>query len=54
MIASGATLHATITILKDWGVKKIIIMGIVGCKEGVEYLRRTHPGKINSYHMLIT
>jgi len=43
MLATGGSASATIGILKDWGVKKIKYIGILGAPEGVELLAKEHP-----------
>lgn len=43
MLATGGSAAATIKILKDWGVKKIKYMGILGAPEGIAYLTKEHP-----------
>jgi uracil phosphoribosyltransferase len=43
MLATGGSASATIGILKDWGVKKIKYVGILGAPEGVELLAKEHP-----------
>jgi len=42
MLATGGSAAATIKILKDWGVKKIKYMGILGAPEGIAYLSKEH------------
>lgn len=43
MLATGGSAVATISILKDWGVKKIKYIGILGAPEGVDHLNQAHP-----------
>jgi uracil phosphoribosyltransferase len=43
MLATGGSATATVGILKDWGVKKIKYMGILGAPEGIEHLSKNHP-----------
>lgn len=43
MLATGGSAAATVTILKEWGVKKIKYIGIIGAPEGIEHLSKTHP-----------
>jgi uracil phosphoribosyltransferase len=43
MLATGGSAAATVTILKEWGVKKIKYVGIIGAPEGIEHLSGTHP-----------
>lgn len=42
MLATGGSATATVSLLKDWGVKNIIYMGIIGAPEGIELLSTTH------------
>lgn len=43
MLATGGSAAATVDILKDWGVKKIKYIGILGAPEGIEHLSQRHP-----------
>lgn len=43
MLATGGSAVATIDILKQWGVKKIKFVGILGAPEGVARLHEAHP-----------
>lgn len=43
MLATGGSATATVGILKDWGVKNIKYMGILGAPEGIEFLSKSHP-----------
>jgi uracil phosphoribosyltransferase len=43
MLATGGSATATIDILKDWGVKRIKYVGLLGAPEGVEALHDKHP-----------
>lgn len=43
MLATGGSATATVSILKEWGVKKIKYMGIIGSPEGIEMLSKAHP-----------
>ena len=43
MLATGGSAAATITILKNWGVKKIKYIGIIGAPEGIAHLSKEHP-----------
>lgn len=43
MLATGGSAVATIDILKEWGVKSIKYIGILGAPEGVENLSKHHP-----------
>lgn len=43
MLATGGSATATIEILKEWGVKRIKYVGILGAPEGVEAMQTQHP-----------
>jgi uracil phosphoribosyltransferase len=43
MLATGGSAAATIDILKNWGVKRIKYIGLIGAPEGVAHLTKTHP-----------
>lgn len=43
MLATGGSATATVSLLKAWGVKNIVYMGILGAPEGIELLSKTHP-----------
>lgn len=43
MLATGGSATATIDILKDWGVKRIKYVGILGAPEGIQRLQKDHP-----------
>lgn len=43
MLATGGSAAATVSILKDWGVKKIRYIGLLGAPEGIRYLAEQHP-----------
>lgn len=43
MLATGGSATATISLLKNWGVKKIKFMGLIGAPEGITLLHETHP-----------
>ena len=43
MLASGGSASKAIEILKDKGATDIRYIGLVGCPEGVERLRKDHP-----------
>lgn len=43
MLATGGSATATVSILKNWGVKKIKYIGIIGSPEGIEMLSKAHP-----------
>jgi uracil phosphoribosyltransferase len=43
MLATGGSAVATVDILKQWGVKRIKFMGLIGAPEGIENMQRNHP-----------
>ena len=43
MLATGGSASATVDILKNWGVKRIKYVGIIGAPEGIERLQTDHP-----------
>jgi uracil phosphoribosyltransferase len=43
MLATGGSAVATATILKQWGVKKIKFIGLIGAPEGISALQGAHP-----------
>jgi uracil phosphoribosyltransferase len=43
MLATGGSAAATISILKEWGVKKIKYIGLLGAPEGIAHLNKEHP-----------
>lgn len=43
MLATGGSAVATTDILKQWGVKKIKFVGIIGAPEGIRLMQDRHP-----------
>ena len=43
MLATGGSLAAAVTLLKEKGAKNIKVLSIVGVKEGVDKVLTTHP-----------
>ncbi len=43
MLATGGSAIATCTILKNWGVRRIKFVGLIGAPEGVKALNEAHP-----------
>jgi len=43
MLATGGSAVATTEILKNWGVKKIKFVGLIGAPEGIALMQATHP-----------
>jgi len=43
MLATGGSAVATIDILKNWGVKKIKFVGLIGAPEGINRVQAAHP-----------
>ena len=43
MLATGGSAVATIDIVKEWGIKQIKYVGILGAPEGVKQMQERHP-----------
>jgi uracil phosphoribosyltransferase len=43
MLATGGSAVATVDILKNWGVRKIKFVGLIGAPEGIANLSSHHP-----------
>lgn len=43
MLATGGSAIATVSIIKEWGVKRVKFVGLLGAPEGVEALASAHP-----------
>lgn len=43
MLATGGSATATIDVLKNWGVKRIKFVGIIGAPEGINLVHDNHP-----------
>ncbi len=43
MLATGGSATATIDVLKNWGVKRIKFVGIIGAPEGIQLVHDNHP-----------
>ena len=43
MLATGGSATAVVSILKEWGARRIKFVGIIAAPEGVERLTRAHP-----------
>ena len=43
MLATGGSATACADLLKQWGVKKIKFVGIIGAPEGIALLQKNHP-----------
>jgi uracil phosphoribosyltransferase len=43
MLATGGSAIATVDVLKNWGVKKIKFVGLIGAPEGIKALQNRHP-----------
>lgn len=43
MLATGGSAVATVDILKEWGVKKVKFVGIIGAPEGIALVAEHHP-----------
>lgn len=43
MLATGGSAVATVDILKNWGVKRIKFVGLIGAPEGIALMESRHP-----------
>ncbi|MEN4010989.1 MAG: uracil phosphoribosyltransferase [Bellilinea sp.] len=43
MLATGGSAVATVDILKNWGVKRIKFVGLIGAPEGINNMQKHHP-----------
>lgn len=43
MLATGGSAAATMDILKNWGVKRIKFVGLIGAPEGIAVIKERHP-----------
>ncbi len=43
MLATGGSAVATVDILKNWGVKRIKFVGVIGAPEGIALMQEHHP-----------
>lgn len=43
MLATGGSATAVVSILKEWGARRIKFVGILAAPEGIERLTRAHP-----------
>lgn len=43
MLATGGSAVATVDILKNWGVKRIKFVGLIGAPEGISLMEKHHP-----------
>lgn len=43
MLATGGSAVAAVNVLKEWGVKRIKFVGLIGAPEGIEALSSVHP-----------
>lgn len=43
MLATGGSAVAAITVLKDWGVKRIKFVGLIAAPEGIQVVAEAHP-----------
>ncbi|HOJ02184.1 MAG TPA: uracil phosphoribosyltransferase [Anaerolineaceae bacterium] len=43
MLATGGSATATIDVLKNWGVKRIKFVGVIGAPEGIQLVHENHP-----------
>lgn len=43
MLATGGSAEATISLLKEWGARKLIFVGLIAAPEGINTLQKHHP-----------
>jgi uracil phosphoribosyltransferase len=43
MLATGGSAVACTSLLKEWGVKRIKFVGLIGAPDGIENMTRNHP-----------
>ena len=43
MLATGGSAEATISLLKEWGARRVIFVGLIAAPEGIALLRKAHP-----------
>lgn len=43
MLATGGSAVATVDILKNWGVRRIKFVGVIGAPEGIALMEQHHP-----------
>ena len=43
MLATGGSAVAAADILKEWGVKRVKFVGLIGAPEGIQLLQKHHP-----------
>lgn len=43
MLATGGSAVATVDILKQWGVRRIKFVGLIGAPEGIQNMQQHHP-----------
>jgi uracil phosphoribosyltransferase len=43
MLATGGSAVATTNIVKQWGVKKVKFVGLIGAPEGIASMQKAHP-----------
>ncbi|KAF2396761.1 PRTase-like protein [Trichodelitschia bisporula] len=44
VIATGATAHAAVETLREWGVKKVVVLSVLGSEEGVRRVAEAWEG----------
>lgn len=49
IIATGATAEAAVDTLKEWGVKRVVVLSILGCEEGVRRVAEGWPEGVEVY-----
>ena len=43
VIATAVTMEAVLEIVRDWGVKRIIVLAVLASKDGIEKLAKAYP-----------
>jgi uracil phosphoribosyltransferase len=43
MLATGGSAAAAVTVLKEWGVRRIKFVGLIAAPEGLEVVTQAHP-----------
>lgn len=43
MVATAGTAIAAINILKEWGLKKVVLVCVIASRAGYDTIRKAHP-----------
>jgi uracil phosphoribosyltransferase len=46
MLATGGSVNYTLDVLKKFKVKKIVVLSVVGVKEGITLIKKNHPNVV--------